>query len=252
MIDGSLSRWDGRTVDELAGRWGVPRVDAWRTLGSTNDRLARLARDGAPAWTVVVADEQTEGRGRRGRSWISDDGAGLWMSVLAPVAPGRQPLPLVVGLACAQAMESLAPEVEVGIKWPNDLQIRGRKVGGILCEGVDGHTVVGVGINISQAPDDPSATALEVEAGKGLARHELAKAVVDGVRAEVDALESFGALVPRLARRDVLRGRIVESDAEGRGVASGIDASGALLLTRGDGSPIRVVAGSVRLSSGAE
>lgn len=252
MTDGPLSRWDGCAVDELTGRWAVPRIDAWRTLGSTNDRLARLARDGAPAWTVVVADEQTGGRGRRGRAWISGDGAGLWMSVLVPVAPGRRPLPLIVGLACAQAIESLAPEVAVGIKWPNDLQIRGRKVGGILCEGVEGGTAVGVGINVSDAPDDASATALEVEVGKALARHELAGVVIGGVRAEVDALGSSGALVHRLERRDVLRGRTVESEAEGRGVASGIDASGALLLTRGDGPPIRVVAGSVRLSSRAE
>lgn len=251
MTDGPLSRWDGRGVDELAGKWRVPRVDAWRTLASTNDHLVRLARDGAPAWTVVVADEQTEGRGRRGRAWISGDGAGLWMSVLVPVS-GRRPLPLVVGLACAEAIESLAPEVEVGIKWPNDLQIRGRKVGGILCEGVAGNTVVGVGINVSEAPADPPATALEVEAGKALARNELAGAVLGGVRAEVAERESFGALVPRLERRDILRGRAVESEAEGWGVASGIDASGALLLTRGDGPPIRVVAGSVRLSSGTE
>lgn len=249
MSDGSLSRWDGRDVGDLATRWGVPRVDAWRALGSTNDRLMRLARDGAPAWTVVVADEQTKGRGRRGRAWSSRDGAGLWMSILAPVAPGRWPLPLVVGLACAEAVESLAPELVVGIKWPNDLQIGGRKVGGILCEGVDRGTVVGVGINVSHAPDDGSATALEVEMGKILARNDLAGAVIGRLNAEVDALESFGALIPRLESRDVLRGRGVESEAGGRGVAAGIDASGALLLKQESGEPIRVVAGSVRLSS---
>lgn len=252
MSDGPLPRWDGHGVGDLAARWDVPRVDAWRTLGSTNDHLGRLARDGAPAWTVAVADEQTEGRGRRGRAWISREGAGLWMSVLTPVAPGRWPLPLVVGLACAEAVESLAPEVEVGIKWPNDLLIGDRKVGGVLCEGVDGRTVVGVGINVSDAPDDAPATALEVEADRTWSRSELAGAIIGRLRGEVDALESFGSLVPRLERRDVLRGRPVESEVEGRGVAAGIDASGALLLRRDDGSPTRVLAGSVRLSSGAE
>ena len=249
MSDGPVRRWEGRESAALAGVWGVPEVEAWHRIDSTNDRLLERARDGAPAWTVVVADEQTAGRGRRGAAWMSPPGAGLWMSVLLPPDPAGRPLPLVVGLACAVAVEALAPGVEVGIKWPNDLMLDGRKLGGVLCEAAAGGTVAGVGINVSRAPDVEGATALEAVASRSPARHELAGAVLGSLRTLVAADRPFAHLLPALGDRDVLLGRPVRTEAEGTGVARGIDASGALLLSRGEGEPVRVVAGSVRLSS---
>ena len=234
----------------LAGVWGVPEVEAWHRIGSSNDRLVERARSGAPPWTVVVADEQTAGRGRRGATWASPPGAGLWMSVLLPPDPSGRPLPLLVGLACADAVEALAPGVEVGIKWPNDLLVGGRKVGGVLCEAAGVGTVAGVGINVARAPDVEGATALELEVSRPPARHELAGAVLGALRTLVAADRPFADLLPALRERDVLLGRPVRTETEGPGVARGIDASGALLLSRGEEEPVRVVAGSVRLSSG--
>lgn len=265
-------------------------MDAHARIGSTNDRASELADAGASSWTVVVADEQTRGRGRRGSFWLSPAGTGLLMSVVLgedvlgePPPPGA--LPLVVGLACAEGIEVLLPELDVGLKWPNDLLLGWRKVGGILCESADRGVVVGIGINVTRAPpitrtgsdvdpgradpDHPGArcdsgarrgeagaaapippTALEVEAGKALARNELAGEIIRRLRHRLaEGTVSDPAVLSELRRRDVLEGRPVATETEGQGRASGIDASGALLLTRPDGSQLRVVAGGVRLSS---
>lgn len=179
------------------------------------------------------------------------------MSVVLPsTAPDRLgSLPLLIGLAAAEAIENLAPGVAVRIKWPNDLWIEGRKVGGILCEASGGRVVGGVGINVGIPPEDfdvlsgGSATSLETEAGTSLRRHELAHAVVRRIEAlirpESGALPS-GVLV-ELARRDGLAGLPIATETAGDGVGAGIGEDGALLLARPDGSTHRVVAGSVRL-----
>lgn len=278
MSDETLSRWDGSGVRALARAWRVPRVEAHARIGSTNDRARELARVGAPPWSVVVADEQTRGRGRRGRKWVSARGAGLWMSVLlgpsegafdvdesrraagaGPTIPSNPPesprasrvLPLAAGLACAEAIESVAPGLDVGIKWPNDLIVGGRKVGGILCEAADGRAVVGVGINVTDVPAVGGAplamhpTALEVEAGNALSRSLLAGAVIAELRRRLPEGMDAGSL----AARDVLAGRTVDTEQEGPGRARGIAPDGALLLERADGARVRVVSGSVRLSS---
>lgn len=271
--DGVGFRWDGLDEETLARAWDVPSVEAHGRVGSTNDRAAELADAGAASWTVVVADEQTKGRGRRGSSWVSPAGAGLWMSVVLGDAVGDEGsppggLPLLVGLACAEGMEALLPELRIGLKWPNDLLVGWRKVGGILCEAAGLGVVAGIGINVARAPaaTDPASdatgrepkggpaplppTALEVEAPRSLARHELAGAILQRLRRRLAGGGGPGQeVLGELRRRDVLAGRAVVSEVEGPGRASGIDESGALVLTRPDGSEVRVVAGSVRLSS---
>ena len=104
-------------------------------IGSTMDRLHELAEQGAPAGTAVLAEAQTGGRGSRGRAWHSPPG-GLWLSVLyRPPAPdGVELLSLRLGLLVAAALETLAAGLPVMVKWPNDLMLHDRKLGGMLCE----------------------------------------------------------------------------------------------------------------------
>jgi BirA family biotin operon repressor/biotin-[acetyl-CoA-carboxylase] ligase len=172
---------------------------------------------------------------------------------MSVVLPAKRPAPqasLLVGLAVAEAIESVATDVQVGIKWPNDLMIRGGKVGGILCESARGAVVAGIGINLRSLGDTPEmslayhATSLEAECSKSLTSSELAGSIVR--RLKERALELDATASRELTTRDALVGRRVETEEHGRGVARGIDATGALLLERPDGSRVSVVAGSVR------
>ena len=242
--------WQGASTSEWAEAWAVPRVEAYARIGSTNDRALELASMGAHPFAVVVADEQTEGRGRRGAHWHSPPGSGLWMSV---VLPGDRAVPhasLLVGLATAEAIEAVAAGVRVGIKWPNDLMIRGGKVGGILCESTGAALVAGIGINLRALGTSPAlalayrATSLEAESGMSLSVSDLAGAIVRRLKARPLAWDTAAAA--ELATRDALLGAQVETEEHGRGVARGIDPSGALVLERPDGSRVAVVAGSVR------
>lgn len=262
MTGARVDRWDGHAVEVLRHRWSVPLLEAYRSIGSTNDRARAIAADGGEVWSTVVADEQTAGRGRRGTTWVSQPGAGLWMSLVLDGQGGSGALPLEVGLACAEAMEELAPEVEVGIKWPNDLLVDGRKVGGILLEGASPRTVAGIGINVARSPEAETVarsrglppTALEVAVGKPLSRSELAFSIIHKLRARSSRPGAVGpgldrATLSELNRRDVLRGVAVDTDQAGAGRGAGIDAFGALRLVTKDGVEFRVVSGGVRPSS---
>lgn len=141
----------------LAAR-GAPRLAGveWpASIPSTSDRLKVLARGGAVEWTVVVADRQTRGRGREGRTWVSPPG-GLYVSVLLrPRLERPGLLPLAAGVAVAQAAEELGVRAE--LKWPNDVLASGRKLAGILSEAASGPTgiewvVLGIGLNVSLDP----------------------------------------------------------------------------------------------------
>ncbi len=128
------------------------------TCASTNDITRRLGELGHPHGTWISARRQTEGRGRRGRSWIGEDG-GLLLSVLLriPRETAISWIPLAVAVGCVEAAEQARPGIDVRLKWPNDLWLDGGKVGGILCEGVGGPSgsfvVAGIGINCAGSPD---------------------------------------------------------------------------------------------------
>lgn len=261
MSEAPLGGWDGHEVDDLRKRWGVPLLEAYRSIGSTNDRARAIADAGGEVWSTVVADEQTSGRGRRGNPWISRPGAGLWMSSILDGDGQSGALPLVVGLACAEAMEMTAG-VDIGIKWPNDLLIDDAKVGGVLCEASGSRVVVGIGINVAGAPETFTMTrlgglppvSLEVAAGKPLSRSMLASAVLLSLKNRLQRCDVGGpgldsASLAELESRDALLGETVETDQAGVGRVAGIDASGALRLVRPDGVEVRVVSGGVRRSS---
>jgi BirA family biotin operon repressor/biotin-[acetyl-CoA-carboxylase] ligase len=235
--------------------WAVPFVEVHDVIGSTNDRAAELARSGAPPGTVVLADAQSAGRGRRGAVWQSASDAGLWMSIILEPARAAPTLPLLVGLACAEGIEAAVGSalVPIGVKWPNDLIVDDRKVGGILCEAGAHGVVVGIGINV-RAPAGGFdgalagiATALEIEVHKSMQRMDVARNVID--RIVRPSPGDWAAAHATFATRDALIGRTVDTESAGGGVARGVDAAGALILERPDGSRVTVQSGSVRLAA---
>ena len=232
--------------------------------GSTNADAAALAEKGAPEGVVVLADQQTAGRGRLGRSWSSPPGAGIYASVLLrPDSPVARLLSIAAGVAIAEAIEEvtgLGPTV----KWPNDLYLEGggghaaRKVAGILTEGgmTRGETwvVVGFGINVLPAalpPDVTRATSLETELGRPVDRGELLASCLVRLAERYRDLRSGhrrAVLDAWRLRASSTFGRRVEWDDNGRaaaGVVADIDDEGGLVVETTAGTT-RIVSGEVR------
>ena len=250
----ALTHWQGEPVAAWCALWGVPAFEAYESIGSTNDRAKELAAEPRSTFAVVIAAEQTDGRGRRGARWHSPPGTGLWMSVVLPNPSAALHLPLLVGLAAAEAIQDAHESLRVDIEWPNDLVIQGRKVGGILCEGASRAVVAGIGINVGTpeggfpASLESRATSLEKEGVNGVSHSNLAGLIVRSLERRLG--EPTQRLVPdalcELTARDALAAREVHTEEHGPGVARGIEPDGALILERGDGSRVRVLAGSVR------
>jgi BirA family biotin operon repressor/biotin-[acetyl-CoA-carboxylase] ligase len=246
---------DGIPAAVLGRRWGVPQCGVFRTLSSSLDAIHDVAAQGAPAGTVVVAEEQTAGRGRDGRTWRSPAG-GVWLGMLLrPPVPVLGALSLRVGLVLADVVDDLIGRdaSRTRLKWPNDVLVDDRKIAGILCEGRwqgDALQWLGVGVGMNVANDIPAELA-----GRAIALRELLP--------EVRRLDVLDRLVPALlpltthhapltesecmafARRDWLRGRQIRTPISGRAV--GIRPDGALLVDTGAGTTM-VREGHVELS----
>jgi BirA family biotin operon repressor/biotin-[acetyl-CoA-carboxylase] ligase len=222
---------------------------------STMDVLHTLAESGAAAGTAVVADAQTAGRGSRGRAWSSPPG-GLWLSVLArPKAATLELLSLRVGLAVAEALEATGFPRRLALKWPNDLMLDDRKVGGILCEArwvgaSPAWVVVGLGLNVANAipPEVAPVAARLAEVWPAVTPAALVGPVLRALRA-VDT--GSGPLRPEellsFDQRDWLRGRRIAAPKAGLGL--GIDADGALLVRAPDGTSATVRSGTIVLAN---
>jgi BirA family biotin operon repressor/biotin-[acetyl-CoA-carboxylase] ligase len=229
-------------------------VRHYDSIGSTNDEAMRLARENAAHGTVVHADEQTSGRGRLSRRWLSPPG-NLYVSiVLRPDVPAARMVELgfVAALAVADAVDALLPrQVRATLKWPNDVLVRDGKIAGILLEQTDDALVLGVGLNVLQAPSGVSYQVSTIVGCGGLA-------TVDGAREKLLAAlanwfdtwqqEGFAPIrTAWLARAhpvgSALNARLGERFIAG--TFAGIDADGALLLDGPDGRA-RVVAGDVQ------
>ena len=230
-----------------SARWPGLRLERLASIDSTNSELMRRARAGRLEPVLLVAAEQTAGRGRLGRSWASRADASLTFSLGLPLAPASwSGLSLAVGVGIAERLHS-----GVRIKWPNDLWLcdgRGeRKLAGILIEsanfGAASYVVIGVGLNIAaEAASDvavPAGWLQEllpgIDAPQALAL--LAPGLIEAVRAF--EAEGFAPFVPRFDARDLLRGREVGmDDGSGtalQGTACGVAASGALLVHTASG-----------------
>ncbi len=258
-----------RVVALLDGRssWPAPLIVA--STGSTNEDLTRLAQEGAHEGTCVAADEQTAGRGRLDRTWVSPPGAGLWASVL--VRPGDVPpdrlawLPLVAGVAASDALKE-ASSVRAELKWPNDLVAIAaacggsdgpRKLGGILSAlvpdaGGEGPAVVlGIGINVNMGGMDlpiTQATSVLLEGGR-LDRSDLLAALLLALESRLAQWRAGDDQVKRDYRdRCATIGRLVEVDLPGgrqmSGVVSGIDDDGHLVVSDGEATTT-ITAGDV-------
>lgn len=244
------------------------QIDFRASVTSTNDIARELGRRGAPEGLVVVADEQTAGRGRLRRPWASPPGVGLWMSVLLrPPLPAHElgRLTLAAAVAVVEAVRDGAG-VAAGIKWPNDVVVGGRKLCGILTElEADWEqvhfAVVGIGVNVNTPPEAfppdvrEAATSLRIEAGHPVPRAPLARAILAGLeRAYGETLAGqFERVLARWRAYTVTLGRPVRvlPVAGGRppidGVALDVDGDGALLVRLADGRVERVLAGEVSL-----
>ena len=236
-----LDYWEEEPLTVWEDLWNVPSFEAYDSLPSTNDRIIDLAKEGAPAFTVVVADTQTSGRGRSGKSWKSLQGLGLWISFLIRPRMGEVQLlaPILMGIATTRAVETICPNLYLEIKWPNDVLMNGRKLGGILCEKMGPSAlVVGVGINISHRKDDFSpafgyhATSLEIEGCSNVSRSELAGCLLNEARILIDPLPNKfnDSLLMEIKERDALMGRMVLTETGEMGQAIGIADDGSLLI----------------------
>lgn len=228
------------------------------SVDSTNTVARALAREGAADGTVVLADEQTRGRGRHGRRWLASPRSGLAVSVLLRPAADfpLHTLTMAAALAASDVVGALAGR-RCALKWPNDVLVDGAKVGGILLEldqvGSDWTVVVGVGLNVNAAPDLPGVQALADATGATeIAREPLLIDLLAALEAYVTLAAHEPATVPRLWReRLVTLGQPVgvrAPDGMLEGVAVDVDAEGALLVRLPNGALRAVHAGDVSLS----
>ncbi|MDQ6750303.1 MAG: biotin--[acetyl-CoA-carboxylase] ligase [Actinomycetota bacterium] len=221
---------------------GRPRLHV-RSVDSTSRQARELAAAGAPHGTLVTATEQTAGRGRQGRTWSAPPGRALLMSLLLREWPGL--LPLAAAAAVAEAVGETAM-----VKWPNDVQIFGRKVAGILAEGRPqaGWMILGIGLNVAVRLEDLPPELRDTAGTLGLAP----SAVEPNLARVIDRLQRWltappAAIVAAVRARDALAGRDVRyGDFTGR--AHGIDDQGRLLVLRADGVEDVLDAGEVHLT----
>ena len=235
------------------------------SVPSTNMVAMDLASKGCPDGTVIIADAQTAGKGRLGRSWISPPGKNLYMSIV--LRPGISPrdataLTLLAAVACTSAIRRSA-SIPASIKWPNDLLVGQRKMGGILTEikaDIDRiiYAIVGIGINVNLHPQDMPeeikaiATSIFVETGGHFSRSELAGAII------LDFDKWYGRLLTKgkaviadewLTMSSTIgeRIRVAAVNQTFEGVAEGIDDDGLLILKLNDGTYLKLSAGDVTI-----
>jgi BirA family biotin operon repressor/biotin-[acetyl-CoA-carboxylase] ligase len=257
----------------LETRWLAQRFHWLEETDSTNRVASELAAAGAPHGTTVVAEGQTAGRGRLGRSFFSPSGTNLYTSiVLRPeLTLAEAPtLILAAGLAVAEAVgEEIASTARVAIKWPNDVLVDGHKTAGILMELSAeatrvGHCILGIGVNLNvdrdSFPDEfrARATSLRSATGRNIVRAAFAARLYGRLEDVLDrhAQDGFDALRPRFDALFRMAGeRIRVADVGGQtteGVALGISGDGALRLRTRDGDEVRLLAGAVTILKDAE
>jgi BirA family biotin operon repressor/biotin-[acetyl-CoA-carboxylase] ligase len=261
--DPTLAVLDRKHIQTLLGTTTFGRtLHIFPQTPSTNDNAKALALQGAPEGTVVLAEEQLRGRGRQGRSFASPPGVGLYLSLLLrpTVPPSRlPPLTLMVAVAVAEAVAEVT-SLDIRLKWPNDVEVREKKVAGILTEGVmrpDRQTVVivGIGINVNTAlahfPEDlrGRVTSLALAAGQRFDRPSLIASLLGHLETCYHTFQDIG-MAPILQRwlhygpiigRQV---RFTQDDAtQQHGTVVGLDEDGALRVQLDDGGQERLIAG---------
>ncbi|MBQ7886715.1 MAG: biotin--[Clostridia bacterium] len=241
----------------LETAWAGCEIVCFEEIDSTNKYARKIARENAKHGTLVIADKQTAGRGRRGRGWISPEGEGIFMSLIVrPDAPPAQAakLSLTLALAVAGAIER-ETGLDARIKWPNDIVIGGRKVCGLLLE-MDATAekvesiVAGVGINVHQTAFDEeiarTASSLDLLSGRRVSRSAVVRAFLEEFEnamalsheAMMDAYRARSATIGR-------RVQVIGLDGTYTGTAQGITESGTLLVEDETGETREVLAADV-------
>ena len=259
IVTGSIYN-ETTIADQIHTKWAGKTVHFAREIDSTNLWIKRLAKEGAPEGTLALAEFQSAGRGRLGRSWEVPEGTSVMMSIL--LRPKFEPqyaptLTLVMGMAVAKAVKSLG--FDVSIKWPNDVVVSHKKICGILTEmGVrDGkidYAVIGVGINVNikEFPEEmvDKATSLYLESGKEFDRSQIPGLVMEAFE---EYYEKFAATCDLSGLKEEYESILANYDQPVRvlakepyeGVARGITDGGELLVEKTDGTIVAVSAGEV-------
>ena len=259
IVTGSIYN-ETTITDQIHTKWAGKTVHFARETDSTNLWIKRLAKEGAPEGTLALAEFQSAGRGRLGRSWEVPEGTSVMMSIL--LRPKFEPqyaptLTLVMGMAVAKAVKNLG--FDVSIKWPNDVVVSHKKICGILTEmGVrDGkidYAVIGVGINVNirEFPEEMAdkATSLYLESGKEFDRSQIPGLVMEAFE---EYYEKFAATCDlsglKVEYESILANynqpvRVLAKEPY-EGVARGITDGGELLVEKTDGTIVAVSAGEV-------
>lgn len=239
--------FDSLTSADLAALLGLPEVELLETTTSTIDVAHRRAAAGAASGTLVVADCQTAGRGRGGNRWSSPPGTGLWLTLIERPRDGSGlgVLSLRTGLRAARALDRFAPE-PVRLKWPNDLYVEEKKLGGVLIEArwrearID-WVAIGIGINVAV----PAGVAVAAGLDSGTQRVEVLAELIPALRSAAAATGDLAkGEIAEWDARDMARGR--ECSEPARGTVEGISPSGELLVALAD-SVARFRSGSLVL-----
>ena len=259
IVTGSIYN-ETTIADQIHTKWAGKTVHFARKTDSTNLGIKRLAKEGAPEGTLALAEFQSAGRGRLGRSWEVPEGTSVMMSIL--LRPKFEPqyaptLTLVMGMAVAKAVKNLG--FDVSIKWPNDVVVSHKKICGILTEmGVrDGkidYAVIGVGINVNirEFPEEMAdkATSLYLESGKEFDRSQIPGLVMEAFE---EYYEKFAATCDLSGLKEEYESILANYNQPVRvlakepyeGVARGITDGGELLVEKTDGTIVAVSAGEV-------
>jgi len=248
---------------QLQTKWLGRSIHYYEQLDSTQTKAHELAREGAAEGTLVIAEQQTAGRGRMGRTWHSPKGKGIWMSaVLRPQIPLQfaPQLTLLIAVALCRAIRQVT-SLPAGIKWPNDLLIDGKKICGILSESVAEdekplYVIAGIGISANLRGDDYSdelkavATSLQIESGKAVDRTELLCQFLQELESLYVLFQEQGFAPVKLLWEALTvslnRGvRTQTPQGQLEGTAVGLDDSGALIVRTEDGALSKWYSGTV-------
>lgn len=257
----------GEIIAKLKTKWLGHNIIYESSVTSTNDVAKRAALDNCPHGTIVIAEQQTGGRGRIDRGWFSPFGHGVWFSIILrpPFLPHEAPkFTLFMATVLAQTFEKY-PGIKVDIKWPNDIICQGKKLVGILTEmnaqmEAINYLVIGAGVNVSVAsemlPDEikDKAGSLEDFAGQPVDRVELLASILKDFEQLYDKTvkDGFAPMLEEWKKYCVTLGsnvRVIAPDETFTGYAVEIDEMGALLVRRDDGSIQKVLAGDVSIRS---
>jgi len=257
MVENSLS--PASITNNLDTRFIGQRVIYYPRLTSTMDVAKREAQQGAVEGTIVIADEQTAGKGRLKRAWLSPKGSIALSIILYPSLLYLPSLIMLASLAVVHSIESVTG-LKSQVKWPNDVLVNGKKVCGILIESdvrgnmVD-YTIMGIGINVNLRLSDfpeilPTATSLSNELGRGVSRLSLIRQLLVEIERLYLTLQAGGSIFEEWRDSLVTLGkriRLKSGKTIYEGIAESVASDGSLLLRQSDGSLTKIVAGDATL-----